>query len=134
MPAISIHFLVKVLIVFSMLYLLSFKSLVKKAIYAWAAAQDNKIDEKLDLVVEQCFEEYTILNLAYKSDYYIKEEEETEINKKICNLVAQRLSDALYEQLCILYNEEAITDIIAKRVYFKTTNFVMEHNGGTGIG
>lgn len=151
MPAISIHFLVKVLIVFSMLYLLSFRSLVKKAIYAWAAAQDNKIelekykhdttididnkiDEKLDLVVEQCFEEYTILNLAYKSDYYIKEEEETEINKKICALVAQRLSDALYEQLCILYNEEAITDIIAKRVYFKTTNFVMEHNNGTGIG
>lgn len=150
MPAISLHFLLKVLIVFSMLYLLSFRSIVKKALLAWAKSKDsqialekykhvttididNKIDEKLDLVVEQCFEEFTILNIAYKSDYYIKEEEEIQINKDICTLVSQRLSEALYEQLCILYNEEAITDIIAKRVYFRVTNFVMEHNGQTGI-
>ena len=150
MPAISLHFLLKVLIVFSMLYLLSFRSIVKKAINAWVVSKDNqialekykhvttididnKIDEKLDTVVEQCFEEFTILNLAYKSDYYIKEEEEIQINKDICTLVSQRLSEALYEQLCILYNEEAITDIIAKRVYFRVTNFVMEHNGQTGI-
>ena len=150
MPAISLHFLLKVLIVFSMLYLLSFRSIVKKALNAWVVSKDNqialekykhvttididnKIDEKLDTVVEQCFEEFTILNLAYKSDYYIKEEEEIQINKDICTLVSQRLSEALYEQLCILYNEEAITDIIAKRVYFRVTNFVMEHNGQTGI-
>lgn len=150
MPAISLHFLLKVLIVFSMLYLLSFRSIVKKALNAWVVSKDNqialekykhvttididnKIDEKLDTVVEQCFEEFTILNLAYKSDYYIKEDEEIQINKDICTLVSQRLSEALYEQLCILYNEEAITDIIAKRVYFRVTNFVMEHNGQTGI-
>lgn len=150
MPAISLHFLLKVLIVFSMLYLLSFRSIVKKALNAWVVSKDNqialekykhvttididnKIDEKLDTVVEQCFEEFTILNIAYKSDYYIKEEEEIQINKDICTLVSQRLSEALYEQLCILYNEEAITDIIAKRVYFRVTNFVMEHNGQTGI-
>ena len=150
MPAISLHFLLKVLIVFSMLYLLSFRSIVKKAINAWVVSKDNqialekykhvttididnKIDEKLDTVVEQCFQEFTILNLAYKSDFYIKEEEEIQINKDICTLVSQRLSEALYEQLCILYNEEAITDIIAKRVYFRVTNFVMEHNGQTGI-
>ena len=150
MPAISVQFLVKVLIVFSMLYLLSLRSLAKTAIKVWATAKDNnvelerykhittldidnRIDEKLDLVVEQCFEEFTILNLAYKSDYYIKEEEEIQINKDICTLVSQRLSEALYEQLCILYNEDAITDIIAKRVYFRVTNFVMEHNGQTGI-
>ena len=121
-----------------------------KALRAWTATKDNqialekykhdttididnKIDEKLDTVVEQCFQEFSILNLAYKSDYYIKEEEEIQINKDICTLVSQRLSEALYEQLCILYNEEAITDIIAKRVYFRVTNFVMEHNGQTGI-
>lgn len=150
MPAISLHFLLKVLIVFSMLYLLSLRSIAKKALNAWAVSKDNrialekykhdttididnKIDEKLDTVVEQCFEEFSILNLAYKSDYYIKEEEEIQINKDICALVSQRISEALYEQLCILYNEEAITDIIAKRVYFRVTNFVMEHNGQTGI-
>jgi hypothetical protein len=55
-----------------MIYLLSLRSLAKTAIKVWATAKDNnvelerykhittldidnKIDEKLDLVVEQCF-------------------------------------------------------------------------------
>lgn len=150
MEAISLHFLVKVLIIFSAIYIV----LVTKAIFKRYDKKlllkgyeldldkykhdstvdiDNKIDEKLDTLIEQCFEEYTILNLAFKSDYYIVEKDEEKICKEVCSLVATRISNALQTQLSLFYNDEAILDIVAKRVYFKVTNYVIEHNNNTGI-
>lgn len=93
----------------------------------------NDVDERLNAIITSCFEDYSILNLVYKSDWYIKEEEEVKINKDIVHLVAERISPIFMQQLMTYYNEDAIMDIIAKRVYFKVTEFVMHHNSGTGI-
>ena len=151
MEAISVHFLVKVLIIFSMIYLISLRILVGKAInrytlfkydqlelekYKHETTVDitDSINERLDIMIEQCFQEYTILNLAFKSDFYVTEKEEEKINREISAIVAERISPAFYNQLSLYYNEDAITDVIAKRVYFRVTNFVIEHNNGTGIG
>lgn len=68
------------------------------------------------------------MNLIYKTDWYIKEDEEIQISKDICALVSDRISPVMLKQLALYYNEEAIYDIVAKRVYFKVTNFVIEHN------
>lgn len=68
------------------------------------------------------------MNLIYKTDWYIKEEEEIQISKDICSLVSERISPVILKQLALYYKEEVIYDIIAKRVYFKVTNFVIEHN------
>ena len=68
------------------------------------------------------------MHLIYKTDWYIKEEEEIKISKDICTLVSDRISPVMLKQLALYYNEQAIFDIIAKRVYFKVTNFVIEHN------
>ena len=151
MEAISVHFLVKVLIVFSIIYLISLRRLAGKVIDRYTLYKydqlelerykhettiniTDSINEKLDMMIEQCFQEYTILNLAFKTDYYVTEKEEEKINREISALVAERISPAFYNQLSLYYNEDAITDVIAKRVYFRVTNFVIEHNNGTGIG
>lgn len=39
----------------------------------------------------------------------------------------------MLKQLALYYKEEAIYDIIAKRVYFKVTNFVIGHNKNTPL-
>lgn len=91
------------------------------------------MEERLDAVIEGCFQEYSLMNLVYKSDWYIKEEEEIQINKDICTLVSERISPVVLKQLALYYKEDAIFDIIAKRVYFKVTNFVIEHNKTTGL-
>lgn len=86
------------------------------------------IETRLDAIIESCFQEYSLMNLIYKTDWYIKEEEEIQISKNICTLVSDRISPVMLQQLSLYYNEDAIYDIIGKRVYFKVTNFVIEHN------
>lgn len=86
------------------------------------------IETRLDTIIESCFQEYSLMNLIYKTDWYIKEEEEIQISKNICALVSDRISPVMLQQLSLYYNEDAIYDIIGKRVYFKVTNFVIEHN------
>jgi predicted Holliday junction resolvase-like endonuclease len=86
------------------------------------------IEQRLDNIIESAFQEYTLMNTIYKSDWYIKEEEEIKINKDICALVADRISPIMMQHLMVYYNEEAVFDVISKRVYFKVTNFVIEHN------
>lgn len=94
---------------------------------------NNNIEDRLDTIIESAFQEYTLLNLIYKSDWYITEKEESNIQKDIAHLVADRLSPVMLQQLSLYYNEDAIMDVISKRVFFKVTNFVIEHNNGTGI-
>lgn len=88
----------------------------------------DDIETRLDTVIESCFQEYSLMNLIYKTDWYIKEEEEIQISKDICTLVSDRISPVMLKQLALYYNEDVIYDIVAKRVYFKVTNFVIEHN------
>jgi predicted Holliday junction resolvase-like endonuclease len=93
----------------------------------------DDIETRLDTVIESCFQEYSLMNLIYKTDWYITEKEEIQISKDICSLVSDRVSPVMMKQLALYYNEDAIYDIIAKRVYFKVTNFVIEHNKATPI-
>lgn len=88
----------------------------------------DDIETRLDTVIESCFQEYSLMNLIYKTNWYITEEEEINISKEICSLVSDRISPVMLKQLALYYNEDAIYDIIAKRVYFKVTTFVIEHN------
>ena len=88
----------------------------------------DNIETRLDTVIESRFQEYSLMNLIYKTNWYIKEEEEIQISKDICSLVSDRISPVMLKQLELYYNQDAIYDVIAKRVYFKVTNFVIEHN------
>lgn len=89
---------------------------------------EEDIESRLDFIIETCFQEYSLAKLVNASDWYISENEEIEINKDINNLVAQRLSPILMDQLSIYYMKSEIPNIIAKRVYYRVTNFVIEHN------
>ena len=145
-----IQLIIVVLVAFSIITTISFLIIIRSFLKSIVQIQERKvdlkkyeidinadiakeIDEKLDVLIEQCFMEYSILNLAYKSDYYITENDELKIQREIADLVAERLSPVFLEQLGLYYNEDAVLDTIAKRVYFRVTNFVMEHNGGTGL-
>ena len=94
---------------------------------------NDNIDKQLDTIIENCFTEYSLTNLIYKSEWYITEEEEIKITKDIAHLVAERMSPIVMQKLTLYYNEDAISDIISKRISFRVTNFVIEHNKNTGI-
>ncbi|MEE3397900.1 MAG: hypothetical protein VZR64_00425 [Eubacterium sp.] len=91
------------------------------------------IEKRLDYIIGMCFQEYDIMNLSNKGDWYITEKDEIQISKDVCALVSERLSPIMMQQLAVYFNEEAIMSIIAKRVSFKITTYVIDHNKGTSI-
>lgn len=93
----------------------------------------DKIDEMMDSIIESAFQEYSLMHLIYKSDWYITEKEEIEIRKDIAHLVVERMSPIMMQKFSLYYNEEAIVDVISKKVTFRVTNFVIQHNKDTGI-
>lgn len=93
----------------------------------------DTIDTKLENIIESAFQEYSLLNLVYKTDWYITDDEETKIVRDVSHLVADRLSPVFLHQIALYYNEDAITDIIAKRVYFRVVTFRIDHNKNTGF-
>lgn len=93
----------------------------------------DNIDAMLDKIIETSFEEYSLTKIFSKNNWYITEKDEISINKEITALVVKRLSPVITQQLGILYNQNAIVDIIAKRVYFKVTDFVIQHNRDINI-
>lgn len=88
----------------------------------------DDIEKRLDTIIQSCFQEYSLANLIYKTDWYIKEDEEIQISKDVCEMVSNRISPVMLKHLSLYYNEDAVYDIIAKRVYYMVTNFVIEHN------
>ena len=142
---ISLHLMTKVFILFCMIMCVVFfififnvvdrifeykeeKLEIEKHRIRLETELSTDLDSVLDQIINNCFNEYKVMELIIKPDWYIKENEEIQISKDICALVSDRISPVMIKQLSLYYNEEAIFDIIAKRVYFKVTNFVIEHN------
>lgn len=150
MTTISLHFIVKLFIIFcifmSIITLIVFKKTIDKIIeykikkleveeykIRLGVTLDQDLDKVLDQIITSCFNEYSLINLVIKPDWYIKEDEEIKINKEVAHLVTQRLSPIILEKLYIVYNKDALYDIIAKKIHFIVAEFVIKHNRTSGI-
>lgn len=91
------------------------------------------MDIVVDTIIERCFQEYQLTNLFERGDMYINSEQEIEISKDINSLVRQRISPILEEQLKVFYNGDDIYTIIAHRVYWRVTTYVIEHNKNVNL-
>ncbi|MGN1393029.1 MAG: hypothetical protein ACI4V7_03095 [Succinivibrionaceae bacterium] len=147
---ISLHLMAKVFILFCMIMCVIFfififnvidrifeykeeKLEIEKHRIRLETELSSDLDSILDQIINNCFNEYKVMELIIKPDWYIKENEEIKINKDIAELVAQRLSPTIMDKLNIVYNENAISDIIAKKIHFIVANYVIEHNRTSGI-
>ena len=147
---ISLHLMTKVFILFCMIMCVVFfififnvvdrifeykeeKLEIEKHRIRLETELSTDLDSLLDRIINNCFNEYKVMELIIKPDWYIKENEEIKINKDIAELVAQRLSPTIMDKLNIVYNENAISDIIAKKIHFIVANYVIEHNRTSGV-
>ena len=91
------------------------------------------IQENLDILIQNCIDEYMAINLAFRDDiYYINEQIQDEIREKVSDMVSKRLNPAYIQKLSTIYNSESLYEIVGQRIYLAVTAYVVQYNSGKG--
>ena len=82
----------------------------------------------LDKLIQETFEEYIILNEAYKNIDFINSDEEKRLCSELSKIVSARISEAMFEKMSLVYNKEQIPAIIGNKIYLTIMNYSMNTN------
>ena len=89
---------------------------------------NDNIESKLDSIISTVFDEDRFYNLEFRDSSYIKELEEQEIVKDVCELVVDRISPVFLTQLSTYFNKDKIGNIIATKVHIKVSEYRVQKN------
>lgn len=82
----------------------------------------------LDKIIQECFSEYTILNLEYRNIEYINEELEQLITQEVAHRVIDRISPTLISKISLIYNISNFDQLLSERVYLATMAYSLQKN------
>ena len=82
----------------------------------------------LDTFIANVFQDYIVLNIAYKDIQYIKSDLEEKINRDVSVKIVETISPIMILKLSTYYNKDKIGDIITEKVYMRTLNYVISNN------
>ena len=109
-------------------YLDGIKNLKQLEIQLNTTINPDMLNDLLDSFIEDVFNEYIINSSDLIQKTYITSDDETKMRSDLIDLVGDRLSPYVYQKLSVYYNEQAIPDIIAARVFQVVTAFVVTNN------
>ena len=89
---------------------------------------DPEVPDALDKIIQQCFDEFILMNTGYQKEHYINQTEEQEIVNRMIDKVSERISDTIYTKLELYYNSAAVPDIVANKIYMAVMAYVIENN------
>lgn len=89
---------------------------------------NTKIEEQLDRIIDSVFDEYRLFNLEFRDSLYIKEADEKDIIKDICDMVIERISPIFITQLSTYFNTNSLGDIIAVKISTKVMEYRIQRN------
>lgn len=89
---------------------------------------DGSIPQILDLIINDCFDDYKVKFLVPLNLGHINSEEEDNIRRGLAEMVTARISNNTLEKLSVFYNIANIADIIADKIYINVMAYVIEHN------
>lgn len=89
---------------------------------------DSSIIEILDTFIQDCFNEYLILNSDPINNKFIGEEEEKKIRDELIDLISNRISPTLYKQLTVYYNAKSIPTILSNKIYELVLAYTITQN------
>ena len=90
--------------------------------------REYEINISSEKIIEECFLEYTVLNIEYQDIPYIDAELEKEIVKQVAYKVSERLSPTLISKISLVYNIENLSTLISERTYLHVINYSIERN------
>ena len=89
---------------------------------------NENLENKLDIIIDNAFNEYRFYNLEFRDYSYIKELEEQKIVKDVCKIVIDRISPVFFTQLSTYFNSDSIGNIIATKVHIKVSEYRVQKN------
>ena len=101
---------------------------MKKSIYLNTEIDFKKITDTLDLFIQETLSEFIIFNSKYTSRANISEELADQMPKELSYMVLSRLSEGMKEQLCLIYNEEKINEVVTRRCISSCIIFIKDYN------
>ncbi len=90
----------------------------------------DAISEMFDTLIDSCFMEYFLFD-PVEEGTYINAEVERKIAIDITSKVISRITTEILSKLRLIYiidTEEELSDIIAKKVYIRVTDFIVSNN------
>lgn len=89
---------------------------------------DSTIQDLLEAFVAECFNDYIVLNVAYRQIEFINDEMEDKIRKGVADLVADRMSSAMLDKLSLYYNVQSIGEVISNKIYLQVLDYTLNNN------
>jgi len=93
----------------------------------------DAISEMFDILIESCFIEYFLFD-PVEEGTYMNAEMEKKIATDITSSVISRITAEILSKLRLIYiidTEEELSDIVAKKVYLRVTDFIVSNNKPT---
>ena len=91
----------------------------------------SKVEEDLfgllDKIIQECFTEYTILNIEYRDDIkYIDANMEKIITQDVAHKVVDRISPILVAKISQIYNINNFEELLSERVYLAVLSYSLQ--------
>lgn len=86
------------------------------------------VEQQLDILIDNIFNEYKIYYLEYRDEDYIKEIDEQEIIKTLSNTVLERISPTFLTQLSTYFNIDSLGVIIATKISLRVNEYRISKN------
>lgn len=94
-----------------------------------SSSMEEDIFGLLDKVIQEAFNEYTVLNIEYHEDItYIDAELEKIITQEVAHKVIDRISPALISKISLVYNIANLDKLLSERTYLCTLHYVLSKN------
>ena len=89
---------------------------------------EQKILGHLNELILQNISQYVIFNISNKPNNYINTETQQKMIDHLINIIPNRLSSTLRDQLSLICAESNIGEYLAENIYMTVQNFTLEYN------
>lgn len=89
----------------------------------------DSLNSILVTIIRDSINEFMVYNNLLDSVYLTSEREE-ELREYVINNFNKRLSSVMMERLKVFYREDALPDVIARRIYLEVSLFTAQNNSG----
>lgn len=89
---------------------------------------EEKIIKHVDYIITEEMDRYIVMTLTPKNIYYINTNEQKKLTEHLIEVIPDRLSQALLEQLSLIYNQDYIGEFLGQYIYARVLELVLTFN------